>query len=67
MGNEMHEEFTLVSSLICNELFSIIEDSFRTRRNVSICKLFGRYQDPEREFSQLRAHSYTKKDEFKGG
>ena len=50
MGNGMHEKLTSISGYVCNILFSIGEDGFRTRRMTSICKLFGRYQDPERKF-----------------
>ena len=50
MGTGMYEELTLVSGHICNGLFSIGEDGVGTRRMTSFCKLFGRYQEPERNF-----------------
>ena len=56
LGNEVYEEFTSVSGHVCNELFSISEDGFGTRRMTMFCKLFGRYQDPERKLLQLRDH-----------
>ena len=46
----MYAKFTSVSDHICNGLFSIGKYGFRTIRMTSFCKLFGRYQDPERMF-----------------
>ena len=43
MGYGMHEKLTTISCYVCNELFSIGEDSFGTRRMTSFCKLFRRY------------------------
>ena len=43
MGNGVYEEFASVSGHVCNGLFSIGEDGFRTRGMTNICKLFGRY------------------------
>ncbi|CAG7864833.1 unnamed protein product [Brassica rapa] len=63
----MHEEFISVSGYLCNGLFSIGEDGFRTRRIVSFYMLFGRHQDPERKFPQIRDHLCTKDAKFKGG
>ena len=50
MGNEMYEELTSVSDYVCNRLFSIGKDGFGM---VRFCKLFRRYQDPERKLPQL--------------
>ena len=36
LGNEMHEKFKTVSGYVCNGLFSIGEDGFRTRGMTSI-------------------------------
>ena len=63
----MYEKFTSVSGYVCNILFPIGEDGFETRKMTSFCKLFGRYQDPERKFPQLRDHSCTTYAKFKGG
>lgn len=43
------------------QLLSFGEDSFRTRRIVSICKLFRRHQDPEEKIS------HTKDTKFESG
>ena len=59
-------ELASVSSHVCNRLFSIGEDGFRTRRMVSFCKLFGRRQDPAKKFSQLRDYSCTTNARFEG-
>ena len=67
MDNGVYEEFTSVSSHVCNELFSIGDDGFETRRIASVCKLFGRYQEFERKFSKLIDHSCTSDGKFKGG
>ena len=67
MGNGMYEELTLVSGHFCNRLFSIGEDGVGTRRMTSFCKLFGRYQEPERKFSQLKNHSCIKDAKYKCG
>ena len=56
----MHEELALVSGHICNGLFSVGEDGFRTRKIARFGKLFRKYQDPERKLLQLRDHSCTK-------
>ena len=50
----MYEKFTIISGYVCNRLFSIGEDGFGTRRMASFCKLFGRYQESEREFHTIR-------------
>ena len=55
----MYEEFTLISGYVCKGLFSIGEDGFGTRRMTSFCKLFGRYQDPERELHPIRDYLCT--------
>ena len=52
----MHEELTSVAGYVCNWLFSNGEDGFGTRRMTRFCKLFGRHQDPERKFPQIRDH-----------
>ena len=67
MDNGMHEKFTSFSGHVCNILFSIGEDGFGTRGMASFCKLFGRYQDPERELHPIRAYLYTTNAKFKGG
>ena len=41
MGYGMQEKLTIISGYNCNGLFSIGEDGFRTRKMVSVCKLFG--------------------------
>ncbi|KAL0758593.1 hypothetical protein Bca101_074743 [Brassica carinata] len=55
----MHEEFTSISGNVCNGLFSIGEDGFHTRGMTCFCKLFGRCQDPEREFYPIRDYLCT--------
>ena len=67
MGNGMHEKLTTILGYVCNTLFSIGEDGFRTRRMASVCKLFGIYKEPEREFSPCRDYLCTKNAEQKGG
>ena len=63
----MYEELKTVPGYVYNGLFSIGEDSFGTRRMASIWKLFGRYQAPQRKFSQLRHCPCTSDGEFSGG
>ena len=46
-----------LSGYVCNGLFSISEDDFRTRRMTRFCKLFGRYQNLATEISQFKDHS----------
>lgn len=53
MGNGMHVEFTSISGHVCNGLFPISENGFETREIASFCKLFGTYQDRERELLTL--------------
>ena len=67
MGNGMHEEFTSISGYVWNRLFSIGEDGFRTRGMTCFCKLFGRYQDPERELHPIKDYISTIDAKFKGG
>ncbi|CDY32833.1 BnaC08g02550D [Brassica napus] len=67
LGNEVYEESKTAYCYICNKLFSIGEDGFRTRRITSLCKLPRRYTCLEEKFQQLRAHSYTTYAEFTGG
>ena len=67
LGNGMHEEFTSISGYFCNGLFSIGENVFGTRRMTIFCKLFGRYQDPEKKFPPIREHLCNKNAIFKGG
>lgn len=43
------------------------EDGFGTKGMISFYKLFGKNQDPEKKFPQLRTHSYTENDELKDG
>ena len=50
LGNGMYAEFMSVLGHICNWLFSIGENGFRTRKMTSLYKLFRKYQDPERKF-----------------
>ena len=64
---KVYEESNTVHCYICNELFSVGENSFRTRKMVSICKLLKRHKSFEEKFQQLRAHSYTTDEEFKSG
>lgn len=53
-------ELASVSDYVCNELYSIGEDGFRITKIVSICKLFGRYQNFERIFFfSLDSYSQT--------
>ena len=62
MGNGMHEKLIIISGYVCNRLFSIGEDSFITRRMASVCKLFGRYKQLEREFfSEHRLSMYQER------
>jgi len=63
----MYEELTSISGYVCNGLFSIGKDGFRTRRMTSFCKLFGRYQNPEKEFHPIREYLCTKDAKFKSG
>lgn len=65
MDNKIYEEFTPISSHICNRLFTIGENSFGTRRIVRFYKLLRRYPDSERMFSLFRAPLNTKNDEVK--
>ena len=44
LDNGMYEEFKTVSGYVCNGLFSIGEDGFRTKRMTSIRKLYGRHK-----------------------
>ena len=67
MGNGIYEEFAAISGHVCDELFSIGEDGFRTKRMASIWKLPGGYQNSEGKLPQLRDHSCTSNEEFKGG
>ena len=50
-----------------NELFLTGDDGFETKRMASFCNLFGRYQDLEKKFPQIRDHLCTKDAKFKGG
>ena len=59
MGNGMHEESQTVLGYICNRLFSVGEEDFGTRGVSSLCKLFGRHNNFEEKFLQLRDHSHT--------
>ena len=43
MDNEIYEKPTLISSYICNGLFSIVEADSKNRRMTNFCKLFERY------------------------
>ena len=65
LGNGMYEEFKTVYCYFCDGLFLVGEDGFWTWRMVRICKLSGRYQDPAKNFPQLRAHLYTNDVKFK--
>ena len=67
LDNGMYEEFKTVSCDVCNGLFSIGEDGFGTRRVASFCKLFGRYQESERELHTIRDYTCTKNAKYKGG
>ena len=67
LGNGMYEEFKTVSGNVCNGLFSIREDGFRTRRMASIWKLSGRHQASQRKFLQLRHRPCTSDGEPSGG
>ena len=67
MDNGVYEKFATVSSHTCNGLFLIGENGFGTRRMTSIWMLSTRYQNFEGLFLQLRDHSCTPDEEFKGG
>ena len=67
MGYGMYEEFTSIPGYVCNGLFSIGEDDFGTRKVTSFCKLFGRYQESERELHTIRDYTCTKNAKYKGG
>ena len=67
MGNGMYVEFKTILGYVCNRLFSIGEDGFGTRRMTSFCKLFGRYQESEREFYTFRDYTCTKDKKYKSG
>ena len=67
MSNGMYEELKRIPSYVCKGLFSIGEDGFGTRRMAGFCKLFGRYQDSEREFYTFRNYTRTKDAKYKGG
>ena len=66
MGNGMYEKLTTISGYVCNRLFSIGEDGFRTRRIASVCKLFGGYKQSEREVFPSRDYLCTKNVEQEG-
>ena len=56
----MYAKFTTTLCYICNELFLIGENGFKTRRIASFCTLFGRHQGLERKFYSLRDYSCIK-------
>ena len=59
MGNGMYVESQRVIGYICNRLFLVGEDGFGIRGVASLCKLFGRHNNFEKKFLQLRDHSHT--------
>ena len=67
MAYGMYEKLMTISGYVCNGLFSIGEDGFRTKRRASFCKLFGRYQESEIEFHTIKDYSCTKNAKYKGG
>ena len=59
MGNGVYEEFASVSGHVCNGLFSIGEDGFRTRRMTGIWSLLGRHKSFDGKFQKHKDHSCT--------
>lgn len=53
LGNEIHEESTVIFGNICNRLFSAGDDGFETREMRSFYKLSIRYSFVDEEFHEL--------------
>ena len=67
MGNGVYEESATASSYVCNRLFSIGDDGFRTRRMTSVWVLSRGHQNFKRLVPQFRAHSCTSNEELNSG
>ena len=66
LDNGKYEKFTTLSCKVCNGLFSIVEDGFKTSKITEHYNWFGRHSVTKRELQSLRISGGSRNNFYPG-